>query len=126
MAALDVGAVALGAAFIGAGEWADALPPLMFIIVSAGGTFAYFAKASLRVEGGVLSKTNLLGWTSRVDVDQVARVETRYSPQPALCVIRRDGTRALRVNQRLWDDAQVRALMGALGFDPITGAKQRD
>jgi hypothetical protein len=70
-----------------------------------------------------LSKTNLVGWTSRVPVDDVARLETRYSSQPTLCAIRRDGTRALRVNQRLWDDAQVKALFGALGLDPVTGTR---
>lgn len=123
MAALDVGAVVLGTSFIGAKEWADAVPPLIFIIVSAGGTYAYFARASLRVEGGVLSKTNLVGCASRVNVDDVARLETRYSPQPTLCVIRRDGTRAFRVNQRLWDDAQVKSLMSALGCDPRTGGR---
>jgi hypothetical protein len=71
----------------------------------------------LGVDDDVVFKTNLLGKTSRCRVDEVARMETHYSPQPTVRFVRRDGSLAFRVNARLWTADQLDALRVALHLE---------
>ena len=74
----------------------------------------YFRNARLTVSDGSVAKRDIIGRITECPRDQIARIETRYQPQPTLCFIRTDGTLAFRVNQRLWRDAQLQEIRDAL------------
>jgi hypothetical protein len=74
----------------------------------------YFRNARIIVSDRSVAKRNIVGRITECPRDQIARLETRYQPQPTLCFIRPDGKLAFRVNQRLWRDTQIQEIRDAL------------
>jgi len=114
VAAGDVLAIALAAGFLAIRNWSAVIFMLAAALTTGGATWAYFARASLGIEGDVLVKRGALGITSRCRVEDLARMETSYAPQPTVRFIRQDGSLAFRMNARPWTADQLDALRVAL------------
>jgi hypothetical protein len=86
-------------------------------LLAGGSCAAYFRNASVWFDDQAVAKINLLGMVTTCPRDQLRKVEAAYSPQPTLTFIRKDGSRAFRINTRLWTDEQVQ-LMSGLASSP--------
>jgi len=113
----DVAAVGLAAGFLAVQNWGAAAVMLAVGLLTGSTTWAYFKRASLSIDGDVLSKTNALGVTSRCRIDDLVRMEIRYAPQPTVRFVRRDGSLAFRINARLWSAVQMETLRAALRLE---------
>ncbi len=76
---------------------------------------AYFRNAMVWFDDQEVGKVNLFGVETKLRREQLGRLETRFAPQPTLNFLRKDGSRAFRINTRLWTDAQVKAMKDAVG-----------
>lgn len=72
-------AVALAAGLLAVRNWAAAVGFLAAAIAIGGSTWAYFAHATLGVDGEVVFTTNLFGIASRCNAAELARIELRYT-----------------------------------------------
>lgn len=77
-------------------------------------TIAYFRNASIWFNDAEVGKVNLLGIETKCVRDQLRSVDTGFSPQPTLNFLRKDGSRAFRINRRLWTDDQVGIIRDAV------------
>ena len=76
---------------------------------------AYFRNASVWFSDVEVGKVNLVGIGTKCRRDQLGSVEAKFSPQPTLNFLRKDGSRAFRINTRLWTQDQVRTIQDAVG-----------
>jgi hypothetical protein len=84
-------------------------------LAAGGSCAAYFRNAIVWFDDQEIGKVNLLGIETKSHRDQLDRVEMRFSPQPTLNFLRKDGSRAFRISTRLWTVAQIKTLQDAVG-----------
>jgi hypothetical protein len=83
-----------------------------FVITAA--IAAYFRNAAIFVKDGKVGKIDLLGRKTQFRIDDLDRTELRYSPQPNLWFVGKNGKWLFRVNTRLWTDSQLKDVQDAL------------
>ena len=83
-----------------------------FLITAA--IAAYFRNAAIFVKDGKVGKIDLLGRRTQFRIDELDRTELRYSPQPNLWFVGKNGQRLFRVNTRLWADSQLKDVQDSL------------
>jgi hypothetical protein len=106
--------LALAVGFVAAKNPGGAAVMMVAAFVVGGACIAYFRNASVWFDGNQVGKVDLLGRKTTCRLNDLSRVEARYSPQPTLNFMRKDGSRAFRINTRLWTDAQVKAMQGVV------------
>jgi len=109
----------LGGLGVGGGLFVTGYPGAGVVMVITGvaigaSCFGYFRNARVWFDEEVVGKTNLLGIETTCRRVDLSRLETRFSPQPTLNFIRKDGSRAFHINTRLWTDAQVQLIRQAV------------
>ena len=105
-----LGTLALAVAFVAAKNPAGAVVMSIAALVVGGACIAYFRNAAVWFDANQVGKIDLLGRNTTCPFEDLGRVEAQYSPQPTLNFIRKDGSRAFRINTRLWTDAQIAAM----------------
>ena len=83
-------------------------------LTAAGSCWASFRNMSIWFDDQEIGYVNLLGMERKYRFDELAGVASRFSPQPTLNFMLKDGSRAFRINTRWWTDGQLRAITDAV------------